>query len=271
MAFKIGFAEKFSEEQKTAEVCSAPKQDLTPRKSVVSVYFEKRNTSLTYYNDRFDLRLGDLVYVEGKLEGVRGRVTELNYNFKIKVSDYKRIIAVADTDVKGEFFMAGNHFVTFEKGALPAGKALAWFKAPTDTEDEIASGEDDGEFHLDDLSGMNVSPDVAQRGHDYYLANKVRYICLDAKSGYAIVEGGETYEVEFKFEAGKIKSLTCSCFCTGKCKHEFAALLQLKETLELIEKQYSEKFARSGYFAAINKGTLFAFAVDGKENGGFTL
>ena len=48
-------------------------------------------------------------------------------------------------------------------------------------------------------------------------------------------------------------------------------MLQLRETLDLIEKNYAEEFACTGYFAAINKGTLFAFAVDGKETGSFIL
>ena len=55
------------------------------------------------------------------------------------------------------------------------------------------------------------------------------------------------------------------------CKHEFAAMLQLRETLELIEKNYGDEYERTGYFAAVNKGTLFAFAIDGKDNGSFTL
>lgn len=46
-----------------------------------------------YYNDSFDLKVGDFVYVEGKLEGYRGQVTEVNYSFKIKPSDYKKVIA----------------------------------------------------------------------------------------------------------------------------------------------------------------------------------
>lgn len=52
---------------------------------------------------------------------------------------------------------------------------------------------------------------------------------------------------------------------------EFAAMLLLRETLKIIEKHYAEEFERAGYVAAINKGTLFAFAVDGKETGSFTL
>ena len=50
------------------------------RKSVVRVLFES-GINLTYYNDLFDLHEGDTVYVEGKLEGQRARVTDVNYNF----------------------------------------------------------------------------------------------------------------------------------------------------------------------------------------------
>lgn len=49
------------------------------------------------------------------------------------------------------------------------------------------------------------------------------------------------------------------------CKHEFAAMLQLKETLEKIEKHYTDEYERTDYFAAVNKGTLFVFAIDSKE------
>lgn len=76
---------------------------ITPRKSVVQVRFSGYGKALAYYNDSYDLQPGDLVYVSGKLEGQRGRVTEVNYNFKIKLSDYQRVIALVDTRVHGSF------------------------------------------------------------------------------------------------------------------------------------------------------------------------
>ena len=36
----------------------------------------------------------------------------------------------------------------------------------------------------------------------------------------------------------------------------------LRETLEVIEKHYAKQYEETGYFAAVHKGTLFAFAVD---------
>jgi len=271
MAFKIGFATEVSEKKNTETIPSAPKETIVPRKSVVQVHFPTRNMKLAYYNDQFDLHCGDLVYVDGKLEGLRGRVTEVNYNFKIKVADYKRVIAVVDTAVHGEFFMAGSHFVTFDDEALPREKVALWFRAPQKDDDEIIFGSDDSMFLLDDLKTLKISPSIAERGHEYYMDNRVRYLCVDSGEGYAIVEGSEAYEVEFAYWEGAISNLTCSCFCSYNCKHEFAAMLQLRETLDQIMKHYADKFEDTGYFAAVGKGPLFTFAVDGKETGSFTL
>lgn len=77
--------------------------------------------------------------------------------------------------------------------------------------------------------------------------------------------------MEFSYHYGEISGLVCNCFCSYNCKHEFATMLQLKETLELIEKHYAAEYERTGYFAAVTKGTLFAFAIDGKETGSFTI
>ena len=123
MAFKIGgFAAEYHE-KKQQEQPQPVQQVAAPKKSVVKVYFIGSGKKLSYYNDQFDLHNGDMVYVEGSMEGQRGRVIEVSYNFKIKLSDYKRVVAVIDTNVHGQFFMAGSHFVAFDPVALPALKA----------------------------------------------------------------------------------------------------------------------------------------------------
>ena len=97
----------------------------------------------------------------------------------------------------------------------------------------------------------------------------VKFLCLDGNRGYAIVKDSKYYEVDFVYGQGKISDLTCSCYCGYTCKHEVAAMLQLKDTLEKIEKNYAE--LHQDYFAAIVKGDLFRFAIDSKEIGSFTL
>ena len=271
MKGKIGFIKTDYVTKETENKMDTGKTEIIVRKSVVQVYFPDRGASYAYYNDQFDLKCGDIVFVEGKLEGLRGRVTDVNYNFKIKLSDYKRVISVVDTNVKGEFYMAGSHLVTFDMNALPRNKVVSWFKAPIKEDDEYVSGSDETVFSIDDLSGMNISSQIAERGHEYYVNNKVCYICIDGSQGYAIVEGNEAYEVEFEYHNREIQNLVCSCYCSYNCKHEFAAMLQLRETLEMIEKQYEATYKETGYFAAISKGMMFKMVVDGKEEGKLVL
>ena len=269
--FKIGFAACDAEVNKEPVVENVKGEVNAPVKSIVQVYFPDRDRTLSYFNDAFDLHRGDIVYVDGKLEGVRGYVVDVCYTFKIKLSDYKRVIAKADTDVHGEFCMAGSHFVTFDRTTLPPSKAITWFRAPLKDDDIFISASDNSSFLLSDLKGMKVTSEIAERGRDYYTDNLVRYISIDGRNGYAIIEGSNAYEVEFTYQNGEISNLVCNCFCSYPCKHQFAAMLQLRETLELIEKNYDEKYKQHGFFAAIHKETLFSLVIDRKESGMFTL
>ena len=179
MAFKIsGFGAGAQEKKEMIPTYHEESNTIVPRKSLVQVRFLGKGMALTYYNDLFDLKVGDREYVDGKLEGQLGCITEINYYFKIMLSDYKKVIAVVDTIVHGEFHMAGSHFVTFDPTALPVSQIALWFKAPSKEDEEVISSTDDSSFRLDDLKSMNISAAVAERGHDYYMENRVRYISL---------------------------------------------------------------------------------------------
>lgn len=214
-----------------------------------------------------------MVYVDGKLEGQRGRVTDVQYSFRINLADYKRVIAVADTRICGTLRFAGSHCVTFERGTLPKEKVMSWFKAPPKAEDEYVTGTDDSAFPLDDPGQMHIDAERAARGHTYYLENRVRYFCLDGTKGYALVEGTKPYDVEFEYADGMIRSLTCSCFCSGSCKHAFAAMLQLRDTLDAVQEDIvcAEEYARTGYLAAVAKDVLFSFVIKEKRAGMITF
>ena len=133
MGYKIGFVfGKENEEKQEDEVKMErlPGEKKTVKKSVVQVKFDGYGRALAYYNDSFDLQVGDLVFVDGKLCGKQGVVTEVNYNFKIKLSEYQKVVSVADTEVKGNLYFAGSHFVAFEKSVLPREKVKDWFMPP---------------------------------------------------------------------------------------------------------------------------------------------
>lgn len=267
--YPIGFNTQIREESKKKTRTATYRKAIRAKKSIVQVYFPHKGMSWAYYNDKFDLKVGDFVYVEGKLEGCRGQVTEVNYSFKIKLSDYKKVIAVIDTNVKGDFYLAGAHIVSFDRNAIPFSKVLTWFKAPEKDEEYVSGNDDRNSFPLEDLSKMKISHDVANRGHDYYIENRVGFIEIDRTRGHAIVEGGENYEIEFDYIDGEISNLKCSCFCSGACKHEFAAMLQLKESLDLITENYENEY--NGYFAIISKGVFMNTVMNKKVSGKIRL
>lgn len=267
MKYPIGFAVQDGNGEMHMESQALAKP--TPVKSLVQVHFPERRQTLTYFNDQFDLKQGDRVFVEGKLEGIRGIVCQVNRNFKIKVADYKKVISVADTCVSGRMYMAQAHFVSFDPSVLPYGKIRTWYLPPVREEDEYETGSDGTAFALNKLSDMQVSPAIWERGGEYFADNKVRYLCIAAGHGRAIVAGEHAYEVEFDFADGEIRNLTCTCPCGCTCKHGVAAMLQLKETLDFIEKNYAD--LHCDYFAAITKEDLFCFAVDGRETGSIVL
>jgi hypothetical protein len=270
MKNKIGFFSDIAHESDKDDTTYTPCQTAAPRKSLVRVSFPDSTALLTYYNTLFDLQSGDFVFVEGSFYGKRGCVVDVNYNFKINPADYKRVISVAKRDIKGNFFHTESHLITFEKSVLPIETARSWFFPPYD-ETMFDSSSDGTDFPLDMLNHFNLSPNSSEKGRKYYTESRVRYISLDNGHGYAIVEGTKPYEVEFIYNNGDISALTCTCPCFGCCKHELAALLQLRETLEEIDTNYGDKFQKSRYFAAVAKCTLFAFAVDGKSYGSMTL
>lgn len=267
--FSIGFTNKIKEDYENDAVLDVCTKEVQPKKSIVYVYFPHRVTGWAYYNDSFDLKVGDWVYVEGKLEGYRGRITEINYSFKIKASEYKRVIAVVDTTVNGDLYMAMSHLVSFDKNVIPYDKILSWFKAPENDDEYIYGDDNTDSFLLDDLSTMNIPSHIAERGHNYYTENKVVYIELSDTYGRAIVEGSDNYEVLFNFTDGEISDIKCTCFCSGRCKHELAAMLQLRETLDFILKNYEAEY--NGYFAAISKEVLLGISMNKNGSGKISL
>ena len=271
MAFKIGFLADNREESTVKHGGGEEIVEATPKKSLVQVNFPKTGNTCTYYNDKFDLKVGDAVFVDGKLEGILGFVKSVSYTFKIKPSDYKKVIAVSDTEVKGSLNIAGSHFIAFDKSVINAEKIRTWFLPPISEEEEIIVSHGDESFPLNDLSGLKITKEIAERGHEYYVDNRVSYLSLDGSRGYAIVDGSKPYEVEFEYRDGMISNMVCTCFCNYTCKHEFAMLLQLKDLIDRIEENYKEEYERTNYFAAIFKPILLTYTVYRKETGVITF
>lgn len=265
MANPIGFMSAWR--KKDVATAQVEQWHGSPVKSLVRVQFHEASMALYYFNNAYDLQVGDLVFVEGKYEGIRGRVVEVCRNFKIRPADYKKIVSVADAEVHGQFHFADSHFLTFDMNALPYERVRSWFKPKT--EEEFIVGTDDHSFSVYCVNGLNVSEEIYERGGNYYLENRVAYICVNGTQGRAFVEGTKNYEVEFTLEDGIVSNMLCDCPCGGHCKHEVAVLLQLKETLNFIRDNFPEKEDCS--FAAVSRSVFFGVALGGTGTKSFEL
>lgn len=238
-----------------------------PKKSLVKVYFPERRISLSYFNDQFDLDVGDIVFVEGSFAGYQGRVVEVSRTFKIKKSDYKKVIAVADTEISGKVFMADKSMIAYDEKVLPYEKVRAWFLPPVSEEDEYEFCVDSDEvILLNELETMKIDPVIRSRGEDYFEDERVVYLEINGGNLRAIVLGSKVYEVTGQFLDGRITELLCDCPCSDTCKHEYAALLFLKETKKALEEEYGDDFIFD-YLAMMPKSVFFKYTVQKGKRG----
>lgn len=270
MKHLIGFCVQTPAPEAAAGATSAPSEqaEATAVPSVVRVFFSDLHRAYSYYNDQFDLHDGDLVYVSGQLAGQRGRVVEVDYNFRIRLADYQRVIGVADTAVHGTFYTLGAYVFTLERNALPFRQVRSWF-FPPEADGEYAVGHGPGPVYA--LEQLSIPAGVAEKGHSYYRENRVAYLSVDGTAGHAIVLGTTPHELTFTYTGGTVSALTCTCYETGLCKHGAALLLQLRETIDFLHEEHEEAFAASDRFAAVSKSVFSHFAMDGSAGGCITL
>ncbi len=203
-----------------------------PVRSVVDVAFPD-DTVLRYYNDSFDLSVGDGVYVSGKRAGSMGIVKSVTTKFKINLSGYERVLARIDFQLRGSFEPVGVFMVGVTADAGPSPELFRlWITPPADQEPEYACGEG-YELELDHFEQDDeVDPKVFSRALDYCRQGRVRYLALRNGVGTAFVEGTAWYEVNFRYDAGRITELYCDCPYPGLCKHELAVLFMLRSLLK---------------------------------------
>lgn len=270
MGFKIGFMAEQPSVKAEDTVCTTPQKKTVPKKSVVMVHFAAEQQTLAYYNDMFDLQCGDMVYVDGKMAGKLGRVVEISYNFKISLRDYKRVIDLVDTQVHGQFFMARSYFITFDPCGLPANRAQSWFM-PSWPDQEFCTGQDGSSFYLNNLNSLKIGRKIGNAAFDYYMENRVKYLCIDGDRGIALVIGSSPYKVEFTYKNGQISNLVCSCYCVGYCKHQVAAMMLLNHILAYVQDNLDNRFEKTGYMAVVDKALLFERAIAKKKGGSISF
>lgn len=269
MSIKIGFQFNENTPEREIVVPEIPEEKTVPRKCLTEIRFPNVYRPYTYYNDSLDLKVGDRVFVSGKLDGVMGTVEGLSYNFKIDLSKYERVVRKVESHIKGEFNLVGAHMLTFDREALTYEKVITWFDFPIRTDADYIRCSDGSSFGLHEIP---VGWSRGEHGDWLYAKGQVKYLSLYGKQGLALVEdNNDIHEIEFNFEDSKISDFFCDCYEPYICGHQYAVVRQLQEVMKLIEENYAEEYANSDCFALVNRATLEAFATDSKVLGKVVL
>ena len=208
-----------------------------PVRSLVSVRFPNLDCSYTYYNDIFNLREGDIVFVSGKMAGERGAVETVNYRFKINPADYERVIAHPVISMMGTYAPVLDKMVSIDRVTIDPETFRGWIIPPADggveTPEYVM-----GEGYAFDLEHFAESPEVdsavMSRAIDYCSEGRVSYLSVKDNVGTAFVKGTKWYEVNFRYENGWVRDMYCECPYAGFCKHSIAVLITLREILKRI-------------------------------------
>ena len=228
--------------------------------TLVQVYFVAKDDAFLYLCEDIILHEGDHVYVSGKMKDTLGIVVDVRHQFKVRPSKYERVIAKIDTQLQGEFKILNRLLLSFDRKNLGKEKISQWFFSPQGEEPYISTYRPDP-FLLDDLTQFSIEHARLERGLQYYKEQRVVYLCIDDRYGYAIVRGSEYYEVEFEYNNGIIEDISCSCYCDGHCKHEFAVLLELQYMLQIVEREFKNEYSKNGYVATIDKDVVWQMSV----------
>lgn len=218
----------------------------TPVRSIVEVRFLEDGKLLSYYNDRFNLKVGDIVFVSGKYAGKMGIVNAVTTKFKINLANYQKIIACPVFTLSGTFNPMWGMMVSADRTAIPSAEMFRdWVKPPLSDEQETEIIYGDGySFDLDSFeTDGDVNQTILERALDYCKEGKIRYLSINQGIGTAFVEGTLWYEVNFVYHDGKITEMYCDCPYPGLCKHNLAVLLMLRALLHELPANTDPEFA----------------------------
>lgn len=265
---KNGFSVN-TENERIAETTAAAPIVEEAVKSVVTVLFDN-GKDYPYYNDKFNLKVGDRVFVDGKLAGKIGTVIKVTTKFKVSTKYYKMVLEKLNPEFHGTFKKAENFMLSKGINIIPFEQMKAWLKAPVivfDNDDESEEEFYIGEGYECSLINIPESEDVEieeyQNAFDELLSDNIKAITVNNGIGQAIVKSNHTHIVDFKMEGDKITDIYCECMTPEFCRHALAVCIAIKTFID--EKHISNEDS----FTALNT-ELFNFMVN-LANGEVTI
>lgn len=193
-----------------------------------------------YINDKFDLEVGDKVYVDGKLAGKIGVVTEVLTKFKVNLKYYKYVLQKVDYKIEGTFMKMKNLMVGVDESSISFEQLLTWVKAPLSPDaepEEFLCGdgyEIDLETLLDDdckFAGKNPT------GIDDYLfwnaeelveGGDLKFVTVQNGIGHAVIDDEGILIVDFRFDGKTLTDIYCTCMSPKLCEEMVAAAIAMR-------------------------------------------
>ncbi|MBO6011844.1 MAG: SWIM zinc finger family protein [Oscillospiraceae bacterium] len=212
---------------------AAQAESAEPVRSLVSVSFPDDGRTLTYYNDGFALEPGDRVFVEGKLAGRVGVVEKVCEKFRIRPSDYKKVVSVANAVLRGTYEAVLDMMVARGGDAMSPEEFRATVLPPRSGEDELLVG-DGFELDLNDPASAEEADRASiDRAIEYCRGNRVAYVAVRGGAGTAYVRGTKWYEVGFTLDGDRVAGMYCDCPRPGLCKHLLAVAFTVGALVKL--------------------------------------
>ena len=226
----VGFCQEEPRPEEQQKQIGTAVAEPSPVRSLVSISFDESGHPLTYYNDRFDLRPGDRVFVSGKLAGKVGYVESVTTKFRIRLSDFEKVISVAQTPVLGTYEPKGEMMCSYDAEAVSPEDFRKWILPPVDDaegSEQIIVG-DGYEIPLEDpTEAEGYDPSVMERAVKYCQEGKIGYLSVRNGIGKAFVRGTKWYEIDFRLSGNVLREVYCDCPYPGLCKHLLAIAVLL--------------------------------------------
>ncbi len=258
---KIGFNIKNDKENETTAQKYEPKVE-TPIRSVATVRFED-GREYPYYNDKFNLKIGDNVFVDGKLYGKLGVVVDVTTKFKINRSIYKDVIAKLDFNISGNFKKCNDYMIARSNNIITKEQLLSWFVPPFIAQDENDKPDEFifGDGYSCKIGEIGCDNDTVLEAIKSLENGEFKAVVVNNGIGTAVTKGHKTHIVDFELDGNEIKNIFCDCVDPNFCKHsaELCILLSFFVDNEFIETDDSFFAVSHDWFFKIIKDKDISF------------
>lgn len=223
--------------------------------SKVKVAFAGANRLYTYFNDEFDLRSGDVVYVEGKMWKRPGQVREVCPADPAEKDAFNKVLQGVNLKVHGTYYSYGPYMFSFEGEAIDFAQFRSWVSPPL--EEDVAREQTSFDLKLDELGSYDWIPESAlSGGMRHFKEESVQYLAVIDGKGFALVKEGQWHSITFDYDGRRMYNMVCRRDHGFFSACDAAVCLTLRALLDLFDKEFFDQFDGRN-FTAVNRQVFY--------------